>query len=284
MGAGTNERMPYGGRRVWTSNWVPSVWSVREMWPGDNYHLALAYFQTGLAEDGWDILRGTYLESMYAGPVPGNLGHKVGGIDFNDCSSMFCQPCIEGVFGYTPDYPNGRVQIAPQFPAGMGPRVDPHPRFRVEVPALRAGDSSEWDVELGECGSGDFVLPLRAGRSRRFRSMGDHGVGSSSRALGGACSAYDCRRASLQGILVSIEAPLPAPLPAVTLTANVGEKIKCMVPAGRLLSVEDPRSAGRRRGSRGYACRARSTRESGRGLRYSDACDWASWNNGSYFG
>jgi hypothetical protein len=27
--------MPYGGQRVRTSNWVPSKWSLREMWPGD---------------------------------------------------------------------------------------------------------------------------------------------------------------------------------------------------------------------------------------------------------
>ena len=30
------------GVRVWTSNWVSSIWSVREFWPGDNYALALA--------------------------------------------------------------------------------------------------------------------------------------------------------------------------------------------------------------------------------------------------
>lgn len=40
------------GVRVWTSNWVPSLWSVREFWPGDNYALALAYFKTGMADAG----------------------------------------------------------------------------------------------------------------------------------------------------------------------------------------------------------------------------------------
>ena len=43
------DKMPWGGEQCWPSNWVPSIWSVREMWAGDDYHLALAYFQTGLA-------------------------------------------------------------------------------------------------------------------------------------------------------------------------------------------------------------------------------------------
>lgn len=111
------ERMPYGGVRVWPSNWVPSIWSLREMWPGDNYHLALAYFQTGLADDGWDILRGTFPHMAFYGPVPGDLGYPCGATDFNDCASMFCRTLVEGLFGYRPDYPNGVVTIAPQFPS-----------------------------------------------------------------------------------------------------------------------------------------------------------------------
>ena len=53
-------RCPTAASSCWTSNWVPSLWSLREMWPGDNYHLALAYFQTGLADDGWNVVRGTF--------------------------------------------------------------------------------------------------------------------------------------------------------------------------------------------------------------------------------
>jgi len=45
---------------------VPAIWSVREMWPGDNYQLALAYFQTGLADDGWSLLRGTFPQKCFS--------------------------------------------------------------------------------------------------------------------------------------------------------------------------------------------------------------------------
>ena len=85
----------YPGERHWTSNWVPSIWSVREFWPGthervkshnippfvrflwasgslttcschagDNYALALAYFQTGLPDGGFKLLQGNMLHDM----------------------------------------------------------------------------------------------------------------------------------------------------------------------------------------------------------------------------
>ena len=110
-------KMPYGGEQCWPSNWVPSIWSVREMWSGDNYQLALAYFQTGLGDDGWKVLRGTFPQQAIFGPVPGDMGHPSGGTDFNDCNSMFARAIVEGLFGYRPDYSNDLVTVAPQFPS-----------------------------------------------------------------------------------------------------------------------------------------------------------------------
>ena len=113
------ERMPvpYGGEQCWPSNWVPSIWSVREMWPGDDYHLALAYFQTGLPDEGWKVFRGMFPQQLLFGGVPGDMGHPAGGTDFNDCNSMFARAVVEGLFGYRPDYPQNLVTIAPQLPS-----------------------------------------------------------------------------------------------------------------------------------------------------------------------
>ncbi|MBP9914531.1 MAG: hypothetical protein KBF26_14115, partial [Opitutaceae bacterium] len=111
-----NDPTPGGGRRVWTSNFVPGIWSVRENWPGDNHHLALAYFKTGLAREGWDVFRGNFEHTAFHGKVPGDLGAPAGGTDFGDSTSMFARTLVEGLFGYTPDYPNNLVSIAPQFP------------------------------------------------------------------------------------------------------------------------------------------------------------------------
>ena len=56
-------RLPFGGVLCQPSNWVPSKWSVRDMFGGDMWALALAYQQTGLADEGWELLLGAMLES-----------------------------------------------------------------------------------------------------------------------------------------------------------------------------------------------------------------------------
>ena len=111
-----NDRVSCGGRKVWTSSWVPGIWSIRELWPGDNYHLALSYFQSGLPDDGWDIMRGTFMSTAFDHLVPGNLGGEQGGTDFGDCVHTFSRTLVEGLFGYHPDYPNQKVTLSPQFP------------------------------------------------------------------------------------------------------------------------------------------------------------------------
>jgi hypothetical protein len=150
------EKMPYGGERVWPSNWVPSLWSLREMWPGDNYHLALAYFQTGLADEGWNVLRGTFPCMAFYGPVPGDLGYPCGGTDFNDCASMFCRTVVEGLFGYRPDYPNGVVTIAPQLPSDWDHASIKTPDFSLAV------KGNQYRIELTQPATLNLRLPVRA--------------------------------------------------------------------------------------------------------------------------
>ena len=195
------EQMPYGGERVWPSNWVPSIWSLREMWPGDNYQLALAYFQTGMADDGWNVLRGTFPHLMFFGPVPGDLGHTAGGTDFNDCASMFARTVVEGLFGYRPNYPHGIVTIAPQFPsdwdhaaiktpdmaikftsqAGRGPirdRVGQSRRAGCEIAAKgRAGHKSHRERPSGEVGPATGLWQRHDPARRRFVPVGDNRSG-----------------------------------------------------------------------------------------------------------
>jgi len=105
------------GQTVWTSNYVPSMWSVRQLWPGDNHGLALAYLLAGLPDDGYDVLRGSLHRDMLQNSVPGNTGAANGGTDFNDCVHPLSRLLIEGLFGFHPNYPMGLVEVAPQFPS-----------------------------------------------------------------------------------------------------------------------------------------------------------------------
>ncbi len=150
------EHMPYGGERCWTSNWVPSIWSLREMWPGDCYGLSLAYFQNGEAQEGWDLLRGTFPAMAFYGPTPGDLGYPSGGADFNDCAGPFCRTVVEGLFGYSPNYPDGVVTIAPQFPPNWDHASIKTPDFSLSFKPGR------YEITLAKAAALDLCLPVRA--------------------------------------------------------------------------------------------------------------------------
>ncbi|WP_347840581.1 DUF4450 domain-containing protein [uncultured Draconibacterium sp.] len=183
-----NDTVPMGGRQVWFSNWVPGIWSVRERWPGDNYHLALSYYQAGLPTGAWDIFRGTYTHTAFNHNVPGNLGGQQGGTDFGDCVHTFSRTLVEGLFGFKPDYPNGKVTINPQFPDEWDFASIALPDFKVdfkkhdntlnykfeirktadmllELPVLASkvnnitlnGEKADWDLVLG---LGCFVVKI----------------------------------------------------------------------------------------------------------------------------
>lgn len=234
-----NKRMPLGGRTVVTSNWVPGIWSVRENWPGDNYHLALASFQAGLAEDGWDILRGAFMQAAFNGNVPGNLGGLQGGTDFGDCVHMFCRSVVEGLFGYRPDYPNGRVVIAPQFPASW-PQAD----IRTPDFAMRFERSStrlSLDVELTRPAPLTLRLPVR-GKPKAVRADGRH---VSFRTVPGfGQSMLEIDLPARPRVAVSVELALAVTtVPATDVAGNVGDWITLDAKGASILAISDPEGA-----------------------------------------
>lgn len=155
-----NDSMPLGGRRVWTSNWLPAAWSVREMWPGDNYHLALAYFLAGFPEDGWDVMKGTFMHSAYGHTVPGNLGADQGGIDFGDCVHMFARTMVSGMFGFMPDYPNNNVMFAPSLPSDWSYASIALPDFKFNFNTV--GKKAIYNIEILHKTNMKFRLPVLA--------------------------------------------------------------------------------------------------------------------------
>ena len=213
------ENMPYGGQRVWTSNWIPSVWSLREMWPGDNYQLALAYFQTGLADDGWNVLKGTFPHMAFFGRVPGDLGFPNGGTDFNDCTSMFCRTVVEGLFGYRPDYPNGVVTIAPQLPSNWD-----HASIKTPDVSLNIISPSKYRIELTQPAQLCLRLPVRA---RKLAAVTVNGEPAQWELLPGfGCSVAKIVVPKSKTIIVELtcEQPLPQYAP-VSMETAVGEKL-----------------------------------------------------------
>lgn len=104
-----NVPQPGGGRTVWLSNWVPSIWSVRQNAAGENFQLAYGFFKAGLAEEGYQVLRGTIIRDGYCALQPGHI--------CSEAASLLARAVICGLHGYRPDYPNGKVEFCPQYPA-----------------------------------------------------------------------------------------------------------------------------------------------------------------------
>ncbi|MCX7047030.1 MAG: hypothetical protein NTX50_16265, partial [Candidatus Sumerlaeota bacterium] len=229
--------MPYGGVQCWPSAWVPSIWSVREMWPGDNYHLALACFQTGLAEEGWELLRGTFPQMMFFGPVPGDLGFPNGGTDFNDCASMFCRTVVEGLFGYRPDYPNGLVTVAPQFPQAWNSASIQTPDFSLRF--QRTDAVTRLRVDLARRAPLLVQIPVSA---KHIDGVKVNGAASEWKMQPGfGVSLVEVRVAD--GASAEIEVNVTEPLPfagAKTLAGNSGKEIAFWVPEGKVVDYADP--------------------------------------------
>ncbi|QYM79476.1 DUF4450 domain-containing protein [Horticoccus luteus] len=232
-----NDAMPAGGRRVWTSNLVPAIWSVRECWPGDNYHLALAYFQAGMPEDGWDILRGNFLHSGFNQLVPGDFAAPVGGTDFGDCVHMAARALVEGLFGYAPDRPRGIVRITPQFPTAWE-RASLR-TADVTLQWTRTGERTALTIELAQAATLEVRVPVNAQKivsvtanGRPVRWKAEAGLGRTLLVV---------RRPGVARLeLVVTTAGAQAVLPTTEAAGVVGRRVAWRLRGTRVEEVEDP--------------------------------------------
>jgi hypothetical protein len=168
-------KFPYGGEMRQTSDWVPGQWSIRELFGGDNFAMALGYFLSGQGDAGWELLKGAMLESMYGDPTvkagygnlsqhisPGGLSNPRSSIDFNDVTSMFCRAVVEGLFGYQPDYPNGVVKVAPSLPSTWDHASIKTPDYSMAF--QQRGEEDHYTISLKRPAKIRLLLPIRAER------------------------------------------------------------------------------------------------------------------------
>ena len=232
-----NDRLPGGGRQVWTSNFVPGIWSVRERWPGDNHHLALAYFQAGLAEDGWDIFRGAFLLTAFDSLVPGDFGAPAGGTDFGDSTHMFARTLVEGLFGYAPDRPRGVVRITPQFPFEWD-----HARLQspdVHLRYYRQGEAISLDVELTEPSRLEVRLPVAAQGVSAVTVDGKPGRWKTEPGFGRTWVVV--RLPSTQRVKLAVTTLKSEPVrEAVEFSGRVGDQVTLRSAAGPVSACFDP--------------------------------------------
>ncbi len=231
-----NDHMPFGGRQVWTSNWIPGIWSIRELWPGDNYHLALSYFQAGLPDDGYDIFRGTFLRTGFNHISPGNLGGVQGGIDFGDCVHTFSRTLVSGLFGYQPDYPNGKVRVAPQFPTEWDNASLELPDFQVAFE--RTGGKYSYSVKLKKATNIELFLPVQTDEVKEVTVNGKTAEWELFPAVGRSVCKIILVNADKSEVVIKTGKELPY-YPPVLVEGNLGEIISTSVKDAQIESVED---------------------------------------------
>jgi Domain of unknown function (DUF4450) len=235
-----NDRMPGGGRQVWTSNFTPGIWSVRERWPGDNYHLALAYFKAGQAAHGWDIFRGTFTDTAFNRLVPGDFGASQGGTDFGDCAHMAARTLVEGLFGFEPDVPAGVIRIAPQFPAAWN-------RANLRTPDValayrRRGRTVTLAVETARRARLVVDIPVAAADVRRVFVDGRPAGWGAIPGAGAPVVRVEVPGAQSAEIRVETGAAVKR-LAEISLEAVGGSDANLGVRGARIVSFEDPQGA-----------------------------------------
>lgn len=233
-------RFPYGGEMRQTSNWVPQEWSTRELYAGDNFAMALGYYLAGQGDDGWELLRGTMLESMYGDPdpkagyrnfqnkcfspnlvSPGGLSHPNSAIDFADITSMFCRSVVEGLFGYRPDYPNGVVTVAPGLPSAWDHASIKTPDYALAF--KRDGAVDRYTVGLARSAKISFRLPVRAGKVNSVTVNGTKATWTIEPWAGCGMLMVDVPESAKAEIELGLSGRVPQ-APALVVEKKVGEK------------------------------------------------------------
>jgi Domain of unknown function (DUF4450)/Bacterial alpha-L-rhamnosidase 6 hairpin glycosidase domain len=110
---------------VSTSKWMPYDWSLNNVATAEVMHTALANWQAGRNEKGFNLFKSELLSTMYLGGSAGNIGQisfydaarGEAYRDFADPVAMTARSLVEGLFGILPDALKGELVIKPGFPA-----------------------------------------------------------------------------------------------------------------------------------------------------------------------
>jgi hypothetical protein len=81
---------------------------------GENLQLAIAGFKAGKTDESVAVLSGMAKRALDKAS-PGDLSFPVA-----ESATQTARAIVEGLFGYRPDYPNGRVAFHPSIPASWG--------------------------------------------------------------------------------------------------------------------------------------------------------------------
>lgn len=107
-----------------TSTWMPYSWSINNVAAAEVMYTALAYFEAGRSEAGFQLMKANVLDQMYYGQSPANFGQishydAARGEcyrDFGDCIGISSRTLLQGLFGIVPQALYGQCLLRPGFP------------------------------------------------------------------------------------------------------------------------------------------------------------------------
>ena len=113
-----------GFQTIATSNWLPYSWSINNVAAAEVMHMALACFEAGRSDEGYQLLMGNIMDQMYYGQSPANFGQisyfdAARGEcyrDFGDCIGISSRTLLQGLFGIVPQALDGQCILRPAFP------------------------------------------------------------------------------------------------------------------------------------------------------------------------
>lgn len=154
-----------------TTDWLPYAWSINNVAFAELFHTSLAYWQAGRADRGFNLLKSAILDGMYLGSSPGNIGQisyydAARGEcyrDFADPVGILSRAVIEGLFGFSPDAMNGRVDIRPGFPADWNHASISHPDFSLSFKRDGLTDSYRLSLVNDRLRHATFTIPATYG-------------------------------------------------------------------------------------------------------------------------
>jgi hypothetical protein len=200
------------------------------MFGGDLFALALAYFQTGLGDAGYELLEGATLESAFASAVPGGFSHIGAATDFGDNVHMFARTVVEGLYGYVPDYPNGRVLIRPAFPSAWTTASIETPDFSLNF--HQDGDTDHYRLELTHPAEITFRLPVRAEGIRRVSFNGRELTGEIEPGFGCTVLTLHVPAGGSAELLIELARRVPQSDPT-PLSGRVGDNVMLKTTTGQ---------------------------------------------------
>ena len=230
------EPRPSGGVRIWPSNWVPGIWSLRVKTPGEEYHLALGYCLAGLPEGAMEIIRGCHSDTAFESAVPGNFSEPHGGVDFADFMTPFARAAVSGVFGYRPDRPNGIVTIAPQFPADWDHASLAHPEFKLAY--QRQGTTERLSVELVRESALELQMPFRGTAVKAATLNGQPVQGTIKPGFGRSIYVVRTPVAKKAELVLELEREVPLGV-AQSREVDGGADVELAVAGGRITELRD---------------------------------------------